>query len=46
MIKIDDEKIKIDPKSSLQAISSKLFDESKRQSAAIKSIEKLKKQTE
>jgi len=46
LIKIDDEKIKIDPKSSLQAISSKLFDESKRQSAAIKSIEKLKKQTE
>ncbi len=46
LIKIDDEKIKVDPKSSLQAISSKLFDESKRQSAAIKSIEKLKKQTE
>jgi len=46
LIKIDDEKIKVDPKSSLQAISSKLFDESKRKSAAIKSIEKLKKQTE
>ncbi len=46
LIKIDDEKIKINPKSSLQAISSKLFDESKRQSGAIKSIEKLKKQTE
>jgi predicted ribosome quality control (RQC) complex YloA/Tae2 family protein len=46
LIKIDDEKIKIDPKSSLQAISSKLFDESKRKSGAIKSIEKLKKQTE
>ena len=46
LIKIDDEKIQIDPESSLQAISSKLFDESKRQSAAIQSIEKLKKQTE
>ena len=46
LIKIDDEKIKINPKSSLQAISSKLFDESKRKSAAIKSIEKLKTKTE
>ena len=46
LIKIDDEKIKINPKSSLQAISSKLFDESKRKSAAIKSIEKLKIKTE
>ena len=46
LIKIDDEKIKINPKASLPTISSKLFDESKRKSAAIKSIEKLKKQTE
>jgi predicted ribosome quality control (RQC) complex YloA/Tae2 family protein len=45
-IKIDDEKIKIDPKASLPALSSKLFDESKRQAMAISSIEKLKKQTE
>lgn len=46
LIKIDDEKIKIDPKSSLQTISSKLFDESKRKSAAILGIEKLKRKTE
>jgi predicted ribosome quality control (RQC) complex YloA/Tae2 family protein len=46
LIKIDDEKIKINPKASLPTISSKLFDESKRKSAAISSIEKLKKQTE
>ncbi len=46
LIKIDDEKIKINPKASLPTISSKLFDESKRKSAAIISIEKLKKQTE
>ena len=45
-IKIDDEKIKIDPKSSLPTLSSKLFDESKHQAVAINSIEKLKKQTE
>lgn len=46
LIKIDDEKIKINLKSSIPTISSKLFDESKRKSAAISSIEKLKKQTE
>ena len=46
LIKIDDEKIKIDPKASLPSISSKLFDKSKRKSAAISSIEKLKKLTE
>lgn len=46
LMKIDDEKIKIDPKSSLQTISSKLFDESKRKSAAILGIEKLKRKTE
>jgi predicted ribosome quality control (RQC) complex YloA/Tae2 family protein len=45
-IKIDDEKIKIDPKVSLPTLSSKLFDEAKRQALAINSIEKLKIQTE
>jgi predicted ribosome quality control (RQC) complex YloA/Tae2 family protein len=45
-IKIDDDKIKIDPKASLLTLSSKLFDESKRQAVAINTIEKLKKQTE
>jgi len=46
LIKIDDEKIKINPKASLPTISSRLFDESKRQAAAIISIEKLKRKTE
>jgi len=46
LIKIDDEKIKINPDASLPTISSRLFDESKRQSAAIISIEKLKRKTE
>lgn len=46
LIKIDDEKIKINTKASLPTISSKLFDESKRKSAAISAIEKLKKLTE
>ena len=46
LIKIDDEKIKINTKASIPAISSKLFDESKRKSSAITSIEKLKKQTQ
>ena len=46
LIKIDDEKIKINLKASIPTIASKLFDESKRKSAAISSIEKLKKQTE
>jgi len=46
VIKIDDEKIKINPKASLLTISSRLFDESKKQSAAIISIEKLKRKTE
>jgi predicted ribosome quality control (RQC) complex YloA/Tae2 family protein len=45
-IKIDDEKIKINPNASLPTISSRLFDESKRQAAAIISIEKLKRKTE
>ncbi|MEX0639890.1 MAG: ribosome rescue protein RqcH [Nitrosopumilaceae archaeon] len=46
LIKIDDEKIKINPNASLSTISSRLFDESKRQAAAIISIEKLKRKTE
>jgi predicted ribosome quality control (RQC) complex YloA/Tae2 family protein len=46
LIKIDDEKIKINPNASLPTISSRLFDESKRQAAAIISIEKLKRKTE
>lgn len=46
LIKIDDEKIKINPKASLLTISSRLFDESKKQAAAIISIEKLKRKTE
>ena len=45
-IKIHDEKIKINPTSSLPTIASSLFDESKKQSGAIKSIEKLIKKTE
>ena len=45
-LKILDEKIKIDTKSSLLAIASILFDESKKQSAAINSIQKLMKRTE
>jgi len=45
-IKIVDEKIKIKLKSSLPAIASILFDESKKQSAAINSIQKLMKKTE
>ena len=46
LIKIDDEKFEIDLRASLPTISSKLYDQSKRKSSAIKSIEKLKKQTE
>ena len=46
LIKIDDEKIKINPKASLPTISSRLFDESKKQAGAIISIEKLKRKTE
>ncbi len=45
-IKIHDDKIKVNLDASIPAIASTLFDESKRQWAAIKSIEKLKKQTE
>lgn len=45
-IQIDDHKIQINPKTSLQAISSALFDESKHQAKAIESIEEQKKKTE
>lgn len=45
LIVIRDEKIKINPKSSLQSIASVLFNEAKRQSGAIKSIEQIKKKT-
>ena len=45
-LKIQDAKIEFNIKSSLPAIASSLFNESKRQSNAIESIEQLKKQTE
>ena len=45
-MKINESKIQIDPDSSLPTIASKLFDESKKQKAAVKSIEKLMKKTE
>ena len=45
-LKIQDAKIEFNIKSSLPAIASALFNESKRQSNAIESIEQLKKQTE
>ena len=45
-MKINESKIQIDPDSSLPTIASKLFDESKKQKGAVKSIEKLMKQTE
>jgi len=45
-ITIPDEKIKINLDASLHAIASTLFDEAKKQSGAISSIEKLKKKTE
>jgi predicted ribosome quality control (RQC) complex YloA/Tae2 family protein len=46
ILKIDDSKIKINPNLPLPSIASKLFDASKKQKAAIKSIEKLIKKTE
>ena len=46
IIKIGDSKIKINTELPLPSIASKLFDESKKQKAAIKSIEKLIKKTE
>ena len=45
-MKINESKIQIDPDSSLPTIASKLFDESKKQKGAVKSIEKLMKRTE
>ena len=46
ILKIGDSKIKINPDLPLPSIASKLFDESKKQKGAIKSIEKLIKKTE
>ena len=46
LIRIQNEKIKINPESSLHAIASNLFNEAKKQSGAIPEIEKLKKKTE
>jgi len=45
-LKVEDEKIKIDLNSSLPTTASTLFNESKKQKAAIRSIEKLLKKTE
>ncbi len=46
LLVIQDEKIKIKPTSPLQSIASVLFNEAKRQSGAIKSIEEIKTKTE
>ncbi len=46
LIIVDDEKIKINTQSSLQSIASLLFNEAKRKSAAIKSIEQIKINTQ
>ncbi len=46
LIVIRDEKIKINPQAPLQSIASVLFNEAKRQSGAIKSIELIKNRTE
>ena len=45
LIAIKDEKIKINPQSSLQSIASVLFNEAKRQSGAINSIEQIRNKT-
>ncbi len=45
LIVVQDEKIKINTKSSLQSIASVLFNEAKKQSGAIKSIEEIKEKT-
>ena len=45
LIVIQDEKIKIDIKASLQSIASTLFNEAKKQSGAINSIEEIKSKT-
>ena len=46
LIIVDDEKIKINSQSSLQSIASVLFNEAKRKSSAIKSIEQIKINTQ
>jgi len=46
LIIVDDEKIKINSQSSLQSIASVLFNEAKRKSGAIKSIEQIKINTQ
>ncbi len=46
LIVIEDEKIKINTKASLQSIASVLFDKAKKQSGAISSIQKIKEKTE
>jgi len=46
LIIVEDEKIKINTKSPLQSIASVLFNEAKKQSGAIKSIEDIKSKTE
>ena len=45
LIVVRDEKIKINPEASLQSIASVLFNEAKRQSGAIKSIDQIKNKT-
>ena len=45
LIIVRDEKIKINPQASLQSIASVLFNEAKRQSGAIKSIDQIKNKT-
>ncbi|MEK6866119.1 MAG: NFACT family protein, partial [Thermoproteota archaeon] len=46
LIIVDDEKIKVNSKSPLQSIASVLFNEAKRKSGAIKSIEQIKNNTQ
>jgi len=46
LITIRDEKIKINPQASLQSIASVLFNEAKRQSSAINSIEQIRNKTQ
>ena len=46
LIIVDDEKIKVNSKSPLQSIASILFNEAKRKSGAIKSIEQIKNNTQ
>ena len=46
LVVIQDEKIKINTKSALQSIASVLFNEAKKQSGAISSIQAIKEKTE